>query len=195
MTSTGSHSDSAFGESSAASATLDNVEPVALPQVSAMMNRWVASSVGRAAHNGTAVDADAPEVVDRKVRALQNKLTTKNFRSISNQIVAWENKSEKEKDGRTLIRVTRLVLERAKDEAVWNSLHARLCHKEEFEGGWAKSDVSATRGSKETNEEGTIAKEKEGETDKSALYWDEDYAAQKAVMTRFFFSYLKRQDL
>ena len=56
---------------------------------------------------------DSPEVVDRKVKALLNKLTMERFDSISDQIIEWANKSEKEKDGQTLIQVTRLVFEKA----------------------------------------------------------------------------------
>ena len=52
------------------------------------------------------------------------------FASISDQIIAWANKSEKEKDGRTLIQVVRLVFDHATDEATWSSeMYARLCRK------------------------------------------------------------------
>ncbi len=53
-------------------------------------------------------DPDAPEVVDRKVKALLNKLTMEKFDSISNQIIQWANRSENQKDGRALNQV-RLV--------------------------------------------------------------------------------------
>ncbi|TFK78726.1 tubulin-domain-containing protein [Polyporus arcularius HHB13444] len=43
--------------------------------------------------------------------------------SISDQIIEWANKSEKEKDGRTLIQVIRLVFEKATDEATWSEIH------------------------------------------------------------------------
>jgi len=219
MTSTDSHSGGAFDEPN--DATLSSVEPVAPLQVSA--NRWVASSAGRAARVRAAIDRAPPCVVDRKVRALLNKLTTKNFDSISDQIVAWANKSEKERGGRTLIQVTRLVLERAKVEVAWNSMHARLCRKmmeqiskdvrdegiknsegnpiaggqpfrkfllsrcqEEFEKGWATHETITVAGGtdKTDQEEGTAANGKKGVTDKSALYWDEDYAAQKVRRRR-----------
>ncbi|KAL5512630.1 hypothetical protein ACEPAG_3283 [Sanghuangporus baumii] len=72
---------------------------------------------------------DSPEVVDKKVRALLNKLTMEKFESISNQIIAWANKSENEKDGCTLIQVVRLILEKAKDEADSNEIYSRLCRK------------------------------------------------------------------
>ncbi|KZT21061.1 hypothetical protein NEOLEDRAFT_1121622 [Neolentinus lepideus HHB14362 ss-1] len=97
-------------------------EPIAPLQVSA--NRWVPQSSAR-----KPVNEDSPEVVDRKVRGLLNKLTMERFESISDQIIGWANKSEKEKDGRTLIQVIRLVFEKATDEAAWSEMYARLCRK------------------------------------------------------------------
>ncbi|KAI6106519.1 armadillo-type protein [Pisolithus croceorrhizus] len=99
------------------------LEPVAPLEASA--NRWVPASVQRKG----APDADSPEVVDRKVKGLLNKLTMEKFDSISDQIIAWANKSENEKDGRTLIQVIRLVFEKATDEANWSEMYARLCRK------------------------------------------------------------------
>jgi translation initiation factor 4G len=91
------------------------------------VNRWVPASVGRKAP--TAVDPDSAENVDRKVRSLLNKLTMEKFDTISDQIISWANKSEKEKNGRTLIQVIRLVFEKATDEATWSEMYARLCRK------------------------------------------------------------------
>ncbi|KAK1230558.1 hypothetical protein PQX77_006358 [Marasmius sp. AFHP31] len=85
-------------------------------------NRW-----NRAAVNSA--PADSPEVVDRKVRGLLNKITLENFDSISDQIITWANKSEKEKDGRTLIQVIRLVFQKAIDEVTFSEVYARLCRK------------------------------------------------------------------
>ncbi|KAF9441096.1 ARM repeat-containing protein [Macrolepiota fuliginosa MF-IS2] len=75
------------------------------------------------------VDADSVELVDRNVKGLLNKLATRRFDSISDQIIEWANKSEKENDGRTLIRVIHLVFEKATDEAAWSEMYARLCRK------------------------------------------------------------------
>ncbi|KAJ3730680.1 armadillo-type protein [Lentinula raphanica] len=73
---------------------------------------------------------ESPELVDRKVKALLNKLTLENFDSISDQIIAWANKSEKEIDGpKTLIRVICLIFEKATDEAIWSEVYATLCRK------------------------------------------------------------------
>ncbi|KAI0919033.1 hypothetical protein AcV5_002054 [Taiwanofungus camphoratus] len=100
------------------------LESVALLEVSA--NRWQLNSLGKKPQQ---VDTGAPEVVDRKVRALLNTLTMERFDSISDQIIAWANKSEKEKGRRTLIQVIRLVFEKATDEATWSEMYARLCRK------------------------------------------------------------------
>ncbi|KAH7883298.1 hypothetical protein F5I97DRAFT_1939113 [Phlebopus sp. FC_14] len=99
------------------------LEPVAPLEISA--NRWVANSTARK----PAAETDSPELVDRKVKSLLNKLTMEKFDSISDQIIAWANKSENEKDGRTLIQVIRLVFEKATDEAAWSEMYARLCRK------------------------------------------------------------------
>ncbi|KAG9054712.1 hypothetical protein FS842_004360 [Serendipita sp. 407] len=73
------------------------------------------------------LDQNSPEYVDRKVKALLNKLTMEKFDSISLQILEWANRSVNENDGRTLIQVIRLVFEKATDEATWSEMYARLC--------------------------------------------------------------------
>ena len=78
---------------------------------------------------GFGLDRESPVVVDRKVKALLNQLTMERFESISDQIIAWANKSEKEKDGRTLIQVIKLILEKATDEEMFSEIYARLCRK------------------------------------------------------------------
>lgn len=100
------------------------LEPVAPLEVSA--NRWTPASIGK---KPAAVNEDSPEIVERKVKSLLNKLTMEKFDSISDQIITWANKSEKEKDGRTLIQVIKLVFEKATDEATWSEMYARLCRK------------------------------------------------------------------
>ncbi|KIJ05692.1 hypothetical protein PAXINDRAFT_103675 [Paxillus involutus ATCC 200175] len=100
------------------------LEPVAPNEVSA--NSWVATSTAR---NAIAPNADSPELVDRKVRYLLDKLTTEKFDSISDQIIAWANKSVNEKDARTLNQVVSLVFEKATDDVAWSEKYARLCWK------------------------------------------------------------------
>lgn len=73
--------------------------------------------------------SDQHALVERKVKALLNKLTVEKFENISNQIIEWANKSEQEKDGRTLIQVIKLVFEKATDEATWSEMYAKLCRK------------------------------------------------------------------
>ena len=97
-------------------------EPIAPLQASE--NRWTPASRARAQ-----VDENAPEVVERKVKALLNKLTLEKFDSISDQIITWANKSENESNGATLIHVIKLVFEKATDEATWSEMYARLCRK------------------------------------------------------------------
>ncbi|GAW00587.1 eukaryotic initiation factor 4f subunit p130 [Lentinula edodes] len=75
------------------------------------------------------VDQDSPEIVDCKLKILLNRLTIKKFDSISDRIIALANKSEKEKDGRTLIQVIRLVFEKATDGENQSEMYARLCRK------------------------------------------------------------------
>ena len=74
---------------------MQNLDPVVPLQ--ATENRWDRKAIQ--------ADQDSPELVERKVKGLLNKLTMEKFASISDQIIAWANKSEKEKDGRTLIQV------------------------------------------------------------------------------------------
>jgi hypothetical protein len=74
-------------------------------------------------------DGSDPTFVRRKVTALLNKLTNRNFDTISDRIIHWANRSENETNGETLLQVTRLVLDKAKDEATWSEMYARLCRK------------------------------------------------------------------
>ncbi|KII95568.1 hypothetical protein PLICRDRAFT_48515 [Plicaturopsis crispa FD-325 SS-3] len=89
-------------------------------------NSWMPTSLRRKSH---AVDFDSPEIVGRKVRGLLNKLTTGNFDSISSQVIVWAHKSEKEKDGRTLAEVTRVIIEHTIDDAARSEIYARLSRK------------------------------------------------------------------
>ena len=98
---------------------MQNLDPDALLQASE--NGWDRSAFQ--------VDQDSPELVEQKIKSLLNELTTEKFDFISDQIIAWANMSEKEKDGRTLIQVIRLVFEKATDKAVWSEMYARLCRK------------------------------------------------------------------
>ncbi|MBW0460551.1 hypothetical protein O181_000266 [Austropuccinia psidii MF-1] len=96
------------------------VEVVAPLQPSA--NSWAAA-------RSNPLEEDSPEMVNRKVKALLNKLTLDKFESISDQVIAWANKSEKERDGRILRQVIALIFEKATDEAHWSEMYAKLCRK------------------------------------------------------------------
>ncbi len=109
-----------MGHESSAALAQSMLEPVAPLQQSA--NRWDRRLLG-------SNDPDSPDVVARKVRGLLNKLTIEKFDSLSDQIIAWANKSEKDKDGRTLNQVIHLVLESATDQATWSEMYAHLCRK------------------------------------------------------------------
>ncbi|KAG8897598.1 hypothetical protein FRC00_004038 [Tulasnella sp. 408] len=87
-------------------------------------DRWTPT-----ARSKLAIDENSPEYVERKVKALLNKLTLENFDSVSNQIIVWSNKSENEKYAETLILVTNLVFEKAIDEELWSEAYARLCRR------------------------------------------------------------------
>ncbi|KAM0793777.1 hypothetical protein ACM66B_001195 [Microbotryomycetes sp. NB124-2] len=86
---------------------------------------WVPSVVG----GGPQLDANSLELVQRKVKALLNKLTLERFESISNQIIEWADKSKDETDGRILRQVIALIFEKATDEANFSEMYARLCRK------------------------------------------------------------------
>ncbi|KAG8915183.1 hypothetical protein FRC00_006840, partial [Tulasnella sp. 408] len=87
-------------------------------------NRWTP-----ARRSKLAIDENSPEYVERKVKALLNKLTLENFDSVSNQIIDWANKSENEKNGATMILVIKLVFGKAIDEEHQSETYARLCRK------------------------------------------------------------------
>lgn len=83
-------------------------------------NAWVnARSAGS--------DEKSPVYIERKVKALLNKLTEEKFDSISSQILEWANKSREETDGMTLKLVIKLVFEKSTDEAHWSAMYAKLC--------------------------------------------------------------------
>ncbi|GAA6041001.1 hypothetical protein JCM8097_000533 [Rhodosporidiobolus ruineniae] len=91
-------------------------------------NGW-APSVLAGSERTKDVDMTSPEMVQRKVKALLNKLTLEKFESISDQILDWANKSVDETDGRILRQVIALIFEKATDEATWSEMYARLCRK------------------------------------------------------------------
>ncbi len=92
------------------------------------LNRWKPTAQAKKGGAGQ-MDENSPEFVERKVKALLNKLTKEKFESISNQIMEWAKKSSNEKDGQTLRLVIKLIFEKAKDEQFWSEMYAQLCVK------------------------------------------------------------------
>ncbi|KAH0588820.1 hypothetical protein H2248_004620 [Termitomyces sp. 'cryptogamus'] len=108
-----------YGHGASSSSSVPPSELVAPLEVSA--NRWDRRAIG--------TNDDKVALVDRKVKALLNKLTMEKFDSISDQIVEWANRSEEESEGKTLMQVIGLVFEKATDEATWSEMYAKLCRK------------------------------------------------------------------
>ncbi|KAK9458251.1 hypothetical protein V1511DRAFT_485526 [Dipodascopsis uninucleata] len=106
--------------------TDEKIEPLV---VSA--NRWQprkrASTEEEKAPDGSIIYP--PDVVQRKVNALLNKMTLEKFDKISDQILEIVAQSKWEKDGRTLRQVIALTFEKATDEAHWSNMYARFCKK------------------------------------------------------------------
>ena len=100
----------------------DNQIKGPIPPLELSPNRWI---------RGTAstLDPNSTKLVHRKVTSLLNKLTVKNFDSVSNQIISWANKSENEDDGRTLVQVAELIFVRAINEPLGSEMYLRLCQK------------------------------------------------------------------
>lgn len=70
-----------------------------------------------------------PEVVQRKVKSLLNKLTLEKFDKISDQILEIASQSRKETDGRTLRQIIQLTFEKATDEPNFSEMYALFCRK------------------------------------------------------------------
>ena len=122
--STGPSSTSHFSSPSLPNATLEPVTPLKRSE-----NRWVPEVLGGGHTPASDPVPNNSLVVERKVKGLLNKLTMEKFDKLSDQILAWANKSEEEKDGATLILVIKLIFEKATDEATWSEMYARLCRK------------------------------------------------------------------
>jgi translation initiation factor 4G len=70
-----------------------------------------------------------PEVVQRKVKSLLNKLTLEKFDKITDQILEIAGQSRKETDGRTLRQIIQLTFEKATDEPNFSEMYALFCRK------------------------------------------------------------------
>ena len=95
---------------------------------------WKPTSVGRNAAGmaGPTPGGDGlmpPDVVQKKVKSLLNKMTPSNFEKISAQILDIVGQSKHESDGRTLRQVIQLTFEKATDEAHWAEMYANFCKR------------------------------------------------------------------
>lgn len=101
----------------------DPLKPILIP-LSISPNRWQAHSIHESPSD---IGVQSREVIERKVKGLLNKLTMKNFDTISGQIVGLITEGECDKGARVLVVVVELVLEKATDGTIWTEVYARLC--------------------------------------------------------------------
>ncbi|KAG5368662.1 Eukaryotic translation initiation factor 4 gamma [Yarrowia sp. E02] len=103
-------------------------------------NSWAAKRLAAKKDSGTPPPADGeaaedetpripPDVVQKKVNSMLNKMTLEKFEKISDQILEIASQSKHEHDGRTLRQVLELTFAKATDEAHWASMYARFCKK------------------------------------------------------------------
>ncbi|CAG8759245.1 7824_t:CDS:1, partial [Acaulospora morrowiae] len=95
----------------------DPVQPLEFTE-----NRWVP-------HNKASEDRLQMEIIQRKVKALLNKLTLEKFDSISDQIIEYANKSKDQRDGSILKEVISLTFDKSCDEPNFSQMYAQLCRK------------------------------------------------------------------
>ncbi|PKY59221.1 hypothetical protein RhiirA4_332683, partial [Rhizophagus irregularis] len=92
-------------------------------------NRWVPQILNSSTPLPKSEESIPFDSVQRKVKALLNKLTLEKFDSISDQIIDFANKSRDERDGRILREVIRLIFEKSCDESNFCAMYAQLCRK------------------------------------------------------------------
>ncbi|KAJ2451231.1 hypothetical protein EV183_003735 [Coemansia sp. RSA 2336] len=87
--------------------------------------------VPRALRKGKEVVEDEMDekVYRRRILVLLNKLTPDNFDAVSDEMVAWGNKSAQQTDGSILRALVELVVEKASDEPKWMKMYGKLCLK------------------------------------------------------------------
>lgn len=78
---------------------------------------------------GTEAGKLSPEMVQRKVKSLLNKLTLEKFDKITDQILEIASQSRQETDGRTLRQIIQLTFEKATDEPNFSEMYALFCRK------------------------------------------------------------------
>lgn len=108
----------------------DHVEKQAVPVAPLVRsaNAWVPRSKTAAVEAPPSENNRLPpDIVQRKVKSLLNKMTLENFARITDQILEVASQSKFEKDGRTLRQVIELTFAKACDEAHWSKMYAQFC--------------------------------------------------------------------
>ncbi|KAF2457948.1 armadillo-type protein [Lineolata rhizophorae] len=90
---------------------------------------WKPSSITQAQAAAPPSTHMPPDIVQRKVKGLLNKMAPEKFERISDQILDIAAQSKDETDGRTLRQVIQLTFEKACDEAHWASMYAKFCKR------------------------------------------------------------------
>ncbi|KAJ3993865.1 ARM repeat-containing protein [Lentinula boryana] len=106
------------------SSSLPFNEPAGESPNSLAIGVQVATNLGRVPN-----DQDSPKIAGRKVQALLNKLTMETFDSISDRVITWANRSARERDGETLVRVVKAIFDQAVVDEAMSEMYARLCRK------------------------------------------------------------------
>ncbi|KAF8504688.1 hypothetical protein F5888DRAFT_1903604 [Russula emetica] len=174
------------------------LEPVAPLEVSA--DRSVAGSTC----SGPGVDSESPEMVERKVKALLNKLTMESFDSISDQIIlVFEHlkAADEARFSEMYARLCRKMMEqtspKVQDDGIKNSegkpfAGAQLFRKhlldrcqEDFERGWVAKEATAAAAATKATEDRAVKEANENTKggdpgEESELFSEEYYAAAKA---------------
>jgi translation initiation factor 4G len=105
-------------------------EPTVEPLVPSA-NRWKRNRPESSLGPPPGADANSlsPEVVQRKVKSLLNKVTMEKFDKITDQILEIASQSRTETDGRTLRQIIQLTFEKATDEPNFSEMYALFCRK------------------------------------------------------------------
>ncbi|TBU42573.1 armadillo-type protein, partial [Dichomitus squalens] len=91
---------------------------------------------------------EAPQDVDAELSAILDGVSTHHVTPATDRLVAYANRSANERDGRSLIRVANVIVEKAMDDMGRSELYAQLCHgiSERIDPGIRASGVKAANG-------------------------------------------------
>ncbi|KAG9120062.1 hypothetical protein FRC07_004602 [Ceratobasidium sp. 392] len=74
-------------------------------------------------------EVEAPILDEDNLESLFNKFTTVDFDLVSDQIIERVNKGERDQGSSTLIQIAKLIFDKARDEAAFGEMYARLCRE------------------------------------------------------------------